>query len=446
MHPRLARGSLAVYAAEVVALCAAVLVAQGALWQGRLGVDLVPAAAQSADTASIVYTRADGNAPWGIYVASPSGADEIRIAVMPSDEIVFDPRWSPDGSEIAYHTTKFGMPLRILRLARDGGTPTPVITDDGIGFDAGFPAWHPTLPCLAYAGDHPSKDGRSDLKVWCAGQGSHAVIVTDDRDESRSDWSPDGQRLAVESAPIESVTDDRSYWDIYQVNADGTGYGLLVGGQYSSECHPRFSRDGTRLAFLSYVRKDCSGDGTLRVMELATGAITDIVSGVSGPAAWSPDGQSLLVTVILNSGPRPGPGMTPFPTQPAPGAQMKGLYRVDLDTMSMIRLEGGAGGQLNKGGYAWGYGPDWWGLLPTPTPTTTSTPTMTSTPPPSPTATATRPSCYLSLALDGAPLRPAEATPTMTATLTPELKPDLTPDVTPDVTPGMTPTGAAATP
>jgi len=409
-----------------------------------------PAPAAARDGERIVYTRAQGEWPYDVYVSGPNGEDEVRITA--NADIPYDPRWSPDGSEIAFHVPREGAPVRILRVPWSGGTPTPMVMDDGRGYDAGFPAWHPSGECISYSGDHPSRDGRSDLKIWCANGTTRTVLVTDDRDEQSSDWTPDGLRLAVESQPIESARNDRSYWDIYVVAADGTGYAPLVAADYSSECDPRWSPDGDRLAFVTYGGRDCSGRGILRVLDLASGATTDLALHVSGPPTWSPDGRSLLVTGVADSGPEPGPGMAPPPTPVSPQEQRKGIYRVDLDAMAITRLGGAAGGVAGGGRMAWGFGPDWWGVPPaaTPTPTTTPSPTPTATSTTTPTATPSGSSAWLPVALRLSPLLtpPPSATPEEDPTPSPSPEtavPPGTPGATGTSEPPVTP-AAPATP
>ena len=43
------------------------------------------------------------------------------------------------------------------------------------------------------------------------------------------------------------------------MDADGTNYGPLVAADGSSECDPRWSPEGRRLAFVSYPGRDCAG-------------------------------------------------------------------------------------------------------------------------------------------------------------------------------------------
>lgn len=374
-------------------------------------------AAAGALPGRIVYTRAEGQWPFNIYSSDPDGANELKLT--DNDDIKFDPRWSGDGSAIAYHVPKDGAPVRILRIPASGGTPTPMVIDDGTGYDAGYPAWHPERDCIAYAGDHPARDGRSDLKVWCTGAGSRVVRVTDDRDESSSDWSPDASLLAVESQPIEGNRNDRSWWDIYVLADDGTDYRPLIAADDSSECDPRWSPDGTQIAYVSYNSRDCAGRGTLRLYDVGTGTSAELLRLVSGPPTWAPDGRSLLVTGIVDTGPEPGPGLTP-PAAPPVGTQAKGIYRVDLDAGAVTRLGGAAGGAAGGGPFAWGFGPDWWGPPPTPTPSATHTATATATATVTPTATPTQSgrTAWLPIAQRGDALLPPTATPESTATVT----------------------------
>ena len=107
-------------------------------------------------------------------------------------------------------------------------------------------------------------------------------------------WSPDGTRLAF--VVIETVQDGATY-AIYTVGADGTGLTRLA----EARSNPAWSPDGTRLAFVQAHR-----DGDLHVYTMAADG-TDVRQITATPVgalgsefrwvrviAWSPDGARLL--------------------------------------------------------------------------------------------------------------------------------------------------------
>src|SRR5215208_1549558 len=103
--------------------------------------------------------------------------------------------------------------------------------------------------------------------------------------------SPDGKKIAYTvSAPI--MTPDKSEFvtQIWVANSDG-GDGIQLTYAEKSSTNPRWSPDGTRLAFTS----TRGGKSNLYVLRLVGGEaeqLTDVKSGV-GNFAWSPDGRRI---------------------------------------------------------------------------------------------------------------------------------------------------------
>lgn len=123
------------------------------------------------------------------------------------------------------------------------------------------------------------------------GTDAHQFMVDTPGDVKHPDWSPDGQRLAV------NVNDD-----IWVADADGSHAEAVVKGGCCD--YPAWSPDGTKLAFTNY-----SGEslGTkpfmswVEVMDLATKERTTVIETkrpllVDVPR-WSPDGKKLVVGV-----------------------------------------------------------------------------------------------------------------------------------------------------
>ena len=72
----------------------------------------------------------------------PSGGGEAR-AFTTGDQNDTQPRWSPDGSQIAYSTwpeEDFDIQFEIYVMNADGSNPTRLTTDPS---DESFPTWSP---------------------------------------------------------------------------------------------------------------------------------------------------------------------------------------------------------------------------------------------------------------------------------------------------------------
>jgi len=102
--------------------------------------------------------------------------------------------------------------------------------------------------------------------------------------------SPDGSQVAYVRRSFDIRTDTRRGM-IWVVGQDGANHRPLVGGN-ANQSIPRWSPDGTRLAYVS-----SEGDGGAQIFvhwnaERVTTRITNLVEAPSG-LAWSPDGRTL---------------------------------------------------------------------------------------------------------------------------------------------------------
>jgi dipeptidyl aminopeptidase/acylaminoacyl peptidase len=120
-------------------------------------------------------------------------------------------------------------------------------------------------------------------------------IAVDLRLPSDVQVSPDGAMIAFCVAPAgHRQTDPTS--TIYVVPADGSALPRAVTGSEHNNVAPRWSPDGTALAFLSDRVK--RGEAQLHRVALAGGEpvrLTELMGGVANPA-WRPDGRAIAFT------------------------------------------------------------------------------------------------------------------------------------------------------
>jgi len=118
--------------------------------------------------------------------------------------------------------------------------------------------------------------------------GTNRKQLTFERDNGRSDWSPDGKRIAFASKT--TMTNARPW--VAVMDADGSNQKLLVEGDA-----PDWSPDGTQIAF-------SSPDGQIWVMNTDGSMVRRITQSNTakfGPS-WSPDGQEMAFILIKNPG------------------------------------------------------------------------------------------------------------------------------------------------
>lgn len=144
---------------------------------------------------------------------------------------LYAPELSPSGELVLF--TNHGNGLWVMQP--DGDKPRPLTFRDDID-----PTWSPDGSMIAFAS---SRNGERQLYVMDA-NGSNVRQVTDlNNMGGRSTWAPDGARLAFYRGPF----GDRN---IFIVNIDGTGLLRLTDG--GDNLGPSWSPDGNWIAFTSF--------------------------------------------------------------------------------------------------------------------------------------------------------------------------------------------------
>ncbi|HZD53139.1 MAG TPA: DPP IV N-terminal domain-containing protein, partial [Woeseiaceae bacterium] len=113
--------------------------------------------------------------------------------------------------------------------------------------------------------------------------------------------SPDGREVVYVRQTNDIMT-DRTRGNLWTVSSDGRDHRPLLSGRdsYSS---PRWSADGTRLAYVS----DAEGSQQLYVRWMDTGqtALVTNLTEAPGDIAWSPDGRWIAFSMHVSSDTKP---------------------------------------------------------------------------------------------------------------------------------------------
>ncbi len=240
------------------------------------------------------------------------------------------PRWSPDGSRIAFTSNRDEKAAQLYVMPVSGGEPRKLTS---LKEDVTEPAWSPDgsrlafvsrVPDPAYEEEDPKKRAprrftrlqfKLDNEGWTGDRRQHLFTVSaDGSDEARQltdgdfeddnpSWSPDGDRIAFASARDEDW-DTQPTRDIYVVDADGGEPERLTGAD-GYAAHPSWSPDGGRIAYLFQPGIwDEPRHGQVAVLDVATGnrrTLTGALDRNCNPyppmrePAW--DGDSLLFAV-----------------------------------------------------------------------------------------------------------------------------------------------------
>jgi Tol biopolymer transport system component len=260
-----------------------------------------------------------------IYAIRPDGSESRQVTH--NAYLDDDPDWSPDGSRIVLVSAQDstpGAPTRrpeIFVMSADGTDMRRLLVTTG---PARHPRWSPDGTLIAFAAYDAGVQGYR-LHVMKS-DGSNVRLLTSSAIENFSpEWSPDGKQLL-----FLSNRPPRNWWTIYVIAPDGSGERQLAGNAAcgTNVSGPRWSPDGARIA---YACDDQFGgiftiraDGT-QPAPVSTGSADGFNTRDVGPV-WSRDGRQLAFTR------RPSGGAGPA------GQLHSAVYIAGLSTGSVTRL------------------------------------------------------------------------------------------------------------
>jgi len=138
---------------------------------------------------------------WVTYVSYPEytlwrsrtdGSERLQLTYPPVSAGL--PRWSPDGTQIAYVDTQLGRPWKAFLISAQGGSPKEVLPENHTQVD---PSWSPDGKKLALG--RTQETGQTEpLLIQIVNLATRqASIIPGSENLYSPRWSPDGQYLAA---------------------------------------------------------------------------------------------------------------------------------------------------------------------------------------------------------------------------------------------------------
>ncbi len=224
---------------------------------------------------------ASGGANYDLYVMNTDGSGVTNVTRSPDDVrrgvSQYYAEWSPDGSMIAYDSDDGG-----FHVMNADGSDERKIVDEG-----GSPTWSPDGSWIAFV---MGRDHGAELwKIHPDGTGLTQLTQSTGSDELPV-WSPDGSRIAFLRDRV-----------LYLVNADGTGLTVLADIQGAYPFQPQWSPDGTTLVFEVEMPSETPSEQAGRNYDIfevnadGTGLIdlTPTANVAENYPIWSPDGGEI---------------------------------------------------------------------------------------------------------------------------------------------------------
>jgi len=236
----------------------------------------------------IYYCRDWPRVNGGLYVLDVASG---RVRALTADLAWnLDGAWSPDGTRIAFQSTREGRD-DIFVMNADGNGVRKLT--DGRGWNE-YPSWSPDGQWITF---NSSRDGIAgsgetgyyrDLYLMRADGSGIRRLTRHAGSNNFAAWRPDGRSLAFQS-------DRAGPWDVYTMELDGSSLQRLThgGGGF-----PRWSSDGSRIVF---ERGTSGGPQSIYWLTVGQDELHRITFGESVPPGdilpdWSPDGRWIVFT------------------------------------------------------------------------------------------------------------------------------------------------------
>jgi len=181
-----------------------------------------------------------------VYKMPLAGGDAVPLTALPGDE--WNPRWSPDGKEIAFYAAEPGYPAgssEIMVVSAEGAPPSTLSYSPGLN---NFPSWSPSGLAIVFFSDRTRPARAWLLSRDSVGGPWHQAVPLSDFVCGFTEWAPDGSGLLCRHTADELAFLSPQGRVLWRRNLGTFGLTLTWGLRYSRDGRtiyvPARDRDG----------------------------------------------------------------------------------------------------------------------------------------------------------------------------------------------------------
>ncbi len=270
----------------------------------------------------IVYVAATGNVSSDeIYTMEADGTDRKRLTN--NNVLDLDPKWSSDGTRIAFASRMEGGPGSAFDIfVMDAAGKNFVNLTQNPRGDDRMPTWSPDGRQIAFVSSREPHLHEWEIYVMDT-DGKNIERLTNNRVTDRTPaWSPDGKWIAYASEPHKNGSDD-----LYVMSPNGRNRKKLT-DQIPWALVPSWSPDGKRIAF------NCKLDGKPDIFVMD---VDRVLNGNQGPI--NKNGVTNLTKHIAHDhSPTWSPAGDRIAFSSERELKISAIYVMDADGENVVRL------------------------------------------------------------------------------------------------------------